>query len=104
MGFSPALSEADVAAMARGTQYAERHPMFNPGDVIAAPGGRLWVGRPAEEGKPVSYDVFDDGGRRVTTVEFLPGRRVMAVGPQNVYVVAESELGVQHLERHPLPR
>ena len=104
MGFSPTLSQADIMAMARGTQFAERHPMFNPGDVVAAPGGRLWVGRGAEDGKPVLYDVFDDGGRRVSTVELLPGRRVISIGRQSVYVVAESESGIQHLERHPLPR
>ena len=104
MGLSPAMSEQEVAEMARGTQFAERHPLFDAGKVIAAPGGRLWVGRPAEDGKPVLYDVFDDAGRRVTTVELAPGRRVMGVGKQGVYVVAESELGLQHLERYPLPR
>jgi hypothetical protein len=104
MGYSPTLSDAEVAAMARGTQYAEQHPMFSAGEVIAAPGGRLWVGRPAGPGRPVLYDVFDDGGRRVTTVELGPGRWVAAVGRQQVYVVIESDLGIQHLERYPLPR
>lgn len=103
MGYSPALGETEVAAMARGTQYAERHPMFSAGEVIAAPGGRLWVGRPAEEGKPVLYDVFDAAGRRVATVELLPGRRIMAIGRRSVYATAESDVGIQRLERYALP-
>ncbi len=77
---------------------------FSAGDVVPAPGGRLWVGRPAEDGKPVLYDLFDEGGRRVGSVELPAGRRVMAFGSRGVYVVAESELGVQHLERYPRPR
>lgn len=104
MGFTPKATAAELAALVRGTQFAERHPMFSPGDVIPAPGGRLWVGRPAEDGKPVLYDLFDEAGRRVGSVELPAGRRVMALGTRGVYVVAESELGVQHLERYPLPR
>jgi hypothetical protein len=104
MGFSPKMSDAEVSAMVRGTQYAERHPMFEAGAVIVAPSGRLWVGRPSEEGKPVLYDVFDEAGRRVSTVELEPGRRVVAVGRRSVHVVGESELGIQRLERYPLPR
>jgi hypothetical protein len=104
MGYSPALNPKELTEMVRGTQYAERHPMFDAGAVIAGPGGRLWVGRPPEDGKPVLYDVFDGAGRRVSTVELPPGRRVVAVGRQNVHAVAETELGVQHLERYPLPR
>ncbi|HTL04720.1 MAG TPA: hypothetical protein VL241_03175 [Gemmatimonadales bacterium] len=103
MGFSPAASEAEIAAMTQGTQFAERHPMFDAGRVVAAAGGRLWVGHPALQGKPVLYDEFDEAGRRLRTIELLPGRRVLSIGRQGVYVVAESELGVQHLERYPLP-
>jgi hypothetical protein len=103
MGYSPALNETEVAVMARGTEYAERHPMFNPGDVVATPGGQVWVGRPVEEGKAVLYEVFDAGGRRVMTVELLPGRRIAAIGRQGVYVIAESDVGVQRLERYALP-
>jgi hypothetical protein len=104
MGFTPKAGAAELAALVRGTQFAERHPMFSAGDVLPAPGGRLWVGRPAEDGKPVLYDLFDDAGRRVNSVELPAGRRVMSVGARGLYVVAESELGVQRLERYPLPR
>jgi len=103
MGFSPVAGEAEIVAMTRGTQFAERHPMFDAARIVLAPGGRLWVGRPALEGKPVRYDVFDEAGRRITSVELPPGRRVLAIGRQHAYVVAESELGLQHLERYTLP-
>ena len=103
MGFSPTPTEPEIAGIARGTEFAERHPMFSAGDVIPAPGGRLWVGRPPEAGRPVLYDVFDQAGRRLRTVELRPGRRVMAIGRGGVYVVAESEVGLQHLERYPAP-
>ncbi len=104
MGFSPAMSDAEVSAMVRGTEYAERHPMFRPGAVISAPAGRLWVGRPAEAADPVIYDVFDAAGRRVQQVELPAGRRVMTVGRMGVYVAAENADGVQHLERYTVPR
>ena len=77
--------------------------MFDAGRVVALADGRLWVGHPAEEGKAVLYDVFDVRGTRTGTVELPPGRRVMAVGRFGVYVVAESDLGVQKVERYPLP-
>ena len=104
MGFSPAMSDAEVTAMVRGTEYAQRHPMFRPGAVIAAPGGRLWVGRPPEASRPVIYDLFDATGRRVQQVELPAGRRVMSVGRLGVYVAAEDADGVQRLERYAVPR
>ena len=104
MGYSPQPSAEELAALLKGTEFAARHPMFSPTDVLAASGERLWVGRPAEEGKAVLYDVFDGTGTRVMQVELPAGRRVMAVGIRGVYAVAESEDGIQHLERYALPR
>jgi hypothetical protein len=103
LGFSPAVKESELAGLVRGTEFAQRHPMFSAGDVLAAPEGRLWVGHPQASGQAVLYDVFDDAGRRVMTVELLPGRRVMAVGRRDVLVVTESDSGTQRLERYPLP-
>jgi hypothetical protein len=103
MGYSPQPSEAEVAALAKGTQFAERHPMFSAADVVAAPGGRLWVGHAQEDGQPVLYDVFDQAGKRVNTVELGPDRRVMGIGRHGVYVVVESESGIQRLERYQPP-
>jgi hypothetical protein len=103
MGFSEVPSEEQIAAMTKTTQFAERHPMFDAGRVVAAPGGGLWVGRPTEAGKPVLYDVFDATGKRLSGIELPAGRRVASIGKKGVYVVAESELGIEHLERYPLP-
>ena len=103
MGFSPPPTDEEVNALLRNTQFAERHPMFSAADVVAGMDGRLWVGRTVEPGKPVLYDLFDAAGRRTASVELQPGRRVAAVGLKGVYVVFESEEGLQHLERYPLP-
>jgi len=104
MGYSPQLNEHEIAEIAKGTEFAEHHPFFDAGRVLQAPGGRLWVGHPVEAGKPVLYDVFDRGGQRVTTVELLPGRRIIALGSQQVYAVHETDSGVEQLERYTLPR
>jgi hypothetical protein len=103
LGHAPAPTEAEIAGILPGTQFAARHPMFNAGDLVAAPDGMLWVGRPTVEGAPVRYDVFDEAGRRTTSVEVAPGRRVLAVGRTAIYAVAESDLGLQRLERYSLP-
>ena len=103
MGFSPPPTDEEVNALLRNTQFAERHPMFSAADVIAGMDGRLWVGRIVEPGKPVLYDVFDAAGRRTASVELQPGRRVAALGLKGVYVVFESEEGLQHLERYAIP-
>jgi len=103
LGHSALPTEAEIAATTPGTQFAERHPMFSAGDVITAPGGMLWVGRPSEAGKPVGYDVFDGSGRRIAQVEMGTGRRILAVGRKGLYVVREQESGLQYLERYPVP-
>jgi hypothetical protein len=103
MGFSPQLSDAEVAQMVSRTEYAERHPMFRAGAVVAAPAGRVWVGRPAQPGQPVRYDVFDAAGRPVQAVELASGRRVALVTARGVYLIAEDADGIQRLERHRLP-
>ncbi|MGE0555085.1 MAG: hypothetical protein AB7R55_16770 [Gemmatimonadales bacterium] len=104
MGFSPPMSDRDVAEMTARTEFAERHPMFLAGSVIADPLGSLWVGLPAESRQPTRYDVFDRSGRRTRTVELPAGRRLMAVGRAHLYAAAENEDGLQYLERYPLPR
>jgi len=103
MGHSPPPSDAEIARLMRTTEFAEVHPHFASGPV-ETPGGRVWVGRPLVPGAPSIYDVFDGDGKRATTVELPPGRRVLAVGVRGVYAVAESELGLQSVERYPLPR
>jgi hypothetical protein len=103
LGHSTLPSEAEIAAMIPGTQFAERHPMFSAGDVIAAPGGVLWVGRPSERGQPVRYDGFDGSGRRIAQVELGSGRRILAAGRKGLYAVWEQESGLQYLERYPVP-
>lgn len=103
LGQAPMPSEQELAALVKGTQFAERHPYFDPSRLVAAPSGQLWVGRPAIEGEPVRYDRFDREGRLVGAVELRPGRRVMAVTRLGVYVVAEDDDGLQTVERYRSP-
>jgi hypothetical protein len=103
MGFSPQMNDAEIAATVARTEFAERHPMFRPGAVVAAPAGRVWVGRPPQPGQPVRYDVFDAAGRLVQAVELPSGQRVALVTARGVYVIAEDADGIQRLERHRLP-
>lgn len=102
LGQAPMPSEQELAALVEGTQFAERHAYFDPGRVVTAPGGVLWVGRPVLDGEPVQYDRFDRNGRMVGAVQLRPGRRVMAVTRRGVYVVAEDEDGLQTIERYHL--
>lgn len=103
MGQAPMPSEKELEALTRGTQFASHHPMFEPGAVKAAPGGRLWVGRFASDRHVMLYDIFDAGGRRISTVTLPPDRRVAAIGKQSLYLIADDD-GIQRLERYSLPR
>jgi len=102
MGHSPLPDEAEITRMVPGTEFAERHPHFTGGP-IAAPNGRSWVARSGATDAPPTYDVFDGAGRRERVVQLPPGRRVMAVGTRGVYAVVEDDVGLQSLERYPLP-
>lgn len=102
-GFSPAMTDREIREMAAQTEFAERHPMFSAGDVVVAPGGRLWVGLPVATGAMVRYQVFDETGARRMTVELPPGRRVWVVGRRYLYAVAETDDGLQYLERYARP-
>lgn len=103
LGQAPMPSAQELAALLQGTQFAERHAYFDPARVVPAPGGVLWVGRPAFEAEPVQYDRFDRNGRLLDAVHLRPGRRVMAVTRRGVYVVAEDQDGLQTVERYRLP-
>jgi hypothetical protein len=103
MGHTPSAGEAEIQRMVRGTEFAETHPCFDAGQVIAAPGGRVWVGRGGPADLPATFDVFDAGGRRVGSVQVPAGRRVVAVGRRGVYAVRTGELGLESIERYALP-
>ena len=103
LGFSPPASDQEIARLVLGTEFAERHPMFDAGSVLVESGGRLWVGLPAGSGQPVRYDLFDLAGRRVASLEFPAGRRVVALGNRSLYAIVEADDGLQHLERYSMP-
>lgn len=100
MGITPKPTEAEIRAMLAGTHFAERFPMFEAGDVHQEPGGRVWVGRPARPSASKRYDILDGSGARVGAIELTPGRRVIAISRQWVYLVVADEDGVEQVERY----
>lgn len=102
MGHSPIPDETEIARLVSSTEFASLHPHFAGAPIVAAD-GRIWVARDGARGSPRLYDVFDAAGKRVAVVELPPGRVVTAVGARGVYAVTEGALGLQTLERYPLP-
>ncbi|MES2305186.1 MAG: hypothetical protein V4558_06750 [Gemmatimonadota bacterium] len=103
MGQTPMPSDAELAQLTKGTEFATHHPMFDPGALKATPSGELWVGRRAGSGNTMQYDIFDPAGRRTATVILPPDRRVVSIGRQGVYVIADVD-GIQRLERYGRPQ
>ncbi|HSG07738.1 MAG TPA: hypothetical protein VLA36_05260 [Longimicrobiales bacterium] len=86
-----------------GYAWPERMPPFFGGRLPIDRQGRVWVRRALEAGSPSTYDVFDRGGRRVSTVVLGQGRRVVGFGEGSVYVVAFDEFDLNYLEVFDLP-
>lgn len=103
MGLTPKPTEAEIQALVAGTHFAERFPMFDAGAVHLAPGDRVWVGRPARPSGARRYDILDDKGTRVGSFELKPGRRVVAISRQWVYLVLTDGDGVEQVERYARP-
>jgi hypothetical protein len=103
MGRPPLPTAREIERGIEITEWAENHPPFDAGGVHAAPNGRVWVRRSSDPRVPALYDVFDRAGVRVQQVELPLGRSVRLVTARGVYAVAESEDGVQSIERYRLP-
>jgi hypothetical protein len=103
MGRPPLPTAREIARWMETTEWAENHPPFDAGGVHAAPDGRTWVRRSSDPAVPPTYDVFDRNGVRVQQVELPLRRSVRLVTARGVYAVAESEDGVQSIERYRLP-
>ena len=103
MGRAERIDEREVERLAETAEWAEHFPPFDPGAVLVASDGRVWVGQALRRGAVPRYDVFDASGRRVLQVELARGRHVAHVGSRGVYVIAEDDDGVQSVERYTLP-
>lgn len=74
-------------------------------NLVAAPGGELWVGRTLSiEDAPASYDVFDPDGRLVTTVDLPRGFRPFEIGADHVLGVRHDATDVPFVELYALER
>jgi len=103
MGRPPLPTASEIARWIETTEWAANHPPFDASQVYAAPEGRVWVRRGSDPSVAPLYDVFDRTGARVQQVELPRGRSVRLVTARGVYAVAESEDGVQSIERYRLP-
>lgn len=103
LGHAPSMSESELVALTERTEFSEVHPFFEASRVLAAPDGAVWVGHLPDLDGITVYDLFNRSGVRVGRVQLEGERYVASVGTRGVYVVHTGPLGLQSLERYPLP-
>lgn len=93
----------------RDFEWAEEFAPFRPDRSRVSPDGHLWVERwlPAQENP--RFDVFDEQGLKVGSVELPPARRLIGFGRTSqgnpaVYLVRTDEFDLKWLERYALIR
>ncbi len=80
-------------------------PPFQAGALLAAPDGSVWIHRTATTDHPETrYDVIDRRGALVRRVTMSDREQVVGLGRRSVYTVVVDDDGIEHLNRHPLPR
>jgi len=84
-------------------EWPETLPAVYPGRIPIDPLDRAWVRRQVGADGPPTYDVFDRGGQRLTTLELEPDRVVIGFGRDAVYVVRYDEFNLNYLERYAMP-
>jgi hypothetical protein len=84
--------------------FVERTGTLIP--ILRTPGGHLLVARSPTTASmiPNRIDVLDAQGRRVREITLPPGRRLLSVDRQGIYLAQEDEDGLQYLERYAYPQ
>jgi len=83
--------------------WPEYMPPFLGSRINVDSEGRAWVRAARRAGDQPAYDVFDASGTREMVVRLMSGSRVIGFGNGKVYVVRMDSVGLQYLERYPLP-
>jgi hypothetical protein len=84
-------------------KFADLKPPFEPSGVFVAPDGLVWVRRSgAAAAADVVYDVFVEAGARVDRLQLGPGRRIVGVGRNAIYVSRLDDDDLPHLEKYAL--
>ena len=84
-------------------EFAKVKPPFDPDAVVAAPDGRVWVGRHVAAGSTqVVYDVFDRRGARVDRVALPARSKVVGFGRGVVYAVELDDDDLPRIRRYRL--
>lgn len=96
------LARARRSAAMRDLPWPDAKPSFT-GPVFVDPDGRGWVRRARPAGEPAWYDVFDQTGSHVGSVEFPEGRSLAGFGAESLYAARVDDLDLHHLERYSIP-
>ncbi|HUF51482.1 MAG TPA: hypothetical protein VMN60_11640 [Longimicrobiales bacterium] len=84
--------------------WPEFLPPFLTNALFAAPGDMLWIRRAGPAEASPSFDVFGTDGVVTGRVVLPPGRDLLGVGRNGVYLIYRDEWDLQHVERYRLPR
>jgi len=85
-------------------EWAEEFPLFRPDRSAVSPEGKLWVQRWLPTDAPTRWEVFDDAGAWVGSVELPPGYQLLgfgttADGENAAYLARTDEYDLKWLER-----
>jgi hypothetical protein len=84
--------------------FPEFLPPFDPRGVFRTEDGSIWVTRTTPASSPQRIDILNGDGALRAFLTLPEGRRLIAVGRTDVYLLAVDGDGVQSLERYRLPR
>ena len=78
-------------------------PPFDPSQLFVDGKERLWVRRYQPAGRPALYDIFNNQGTLVASVQLPASRLVVGMGATSLYVAHVNDDDLQQLERYALP-
>ena len=84
-------------------EWPETKPAFPAAAIQVASDGTLWLERHVPAGEPDRYDVLDERGRLLGSVQLPEGRTLEGFGDGHVYLSTTDDLDFVWLERYELP-
>ena len=84
--------------------WPESKPPFEAGAILVDGAGRGWVRRSRPAGEEALYDVFNQQGDHVASVELPATRVLVGFGGSSLYAARVDEVDLHYLERYSMPR
>ena len=78
-------------------------PPFLEGALVFAPDGTLWIRRVTAPDAEPRFDLFDESGQIMRSVQLPAGRHLVGLGVHWIYAVRRDELDLEYLERYRYP-